>query len=97
MSVTIAREAEMDLEDIAGFIAARNPVRAISFVQELVANCHALAVHPQRHPIVADYGRRLRRFPYKGYSIYYQLLETDAVVVVHILSDALDHGRILDN
>jgi plasmid stabilization system protein ParE len=97
MSVTIAREAELDLEDIAGFIAARNPERAISFIRELVASCHALADHPQRHPIAADYGRRLRRFPYRGYSIYYQVLEADAVVVVHILSDALDHGRIFEN
>ncbi|KQX35737.1 hypothetical protein ASD04_13255 [Devosia sp. Root436] len=69
----------------------------MSFVQELVANCHALVVRPLRQPIVADYGQRLRRFPYKGYSIYYQVNSAEDVVVVHILNDAMDHRRILDS
>ncbi|MCR6672234.1 type II toxin-antitoxin system RelE/ParE family toxin [Devosia ginsengisoli] len=97
MTVTIAAEAEADLEAIAGYIAADNPLRAVSFVQELVANCHVLAGQPLRHPIVADYGQRLRRFPYKGYSIYYQVSSANDVVVVHILNDAMDHRRILDS
>ena len=97
MTVTIAAEAEADLEAIAGFIAADNPLRAVSFVRELVASCHALAGQPLRHPIVADYGRRLRRFPYRGYSIYYQVGGADDVVVVHILNDAMDHSRIRGN
>ena len=97
MTVTIAAEAEWDLESIASFIAADNPARAISFVQELVASCHALADQPLRHPIVADYGQRLRRFPYRGYSIYYQVMSGNDVIVVHILNDAMDHRRILDN
>lgn len=61
-----------------------------------MATCHNLADRPLRHPIVSDYGRRLRRFPYKGYSIYYQFLSTDEVVVVHILNDAMNHARVLD-
>lgn len=97
MTVAIAAEAEADLEAIGGFIAAGSPARAISFVKELVANCHALAEQPFRHPIVTDYGRHLRRFPYKGYSIYYHVTTANDVVVVHILNDAMDHRRILDN
>lgn len=97
MTVTITAEAENDFEEIARFIGNNNPARAISFVQELVASCHSLADRPLRHPIVADYGQRLRRFPYKGYSIYYQVLSTGEVVVVHILNDAMDHRRTLDS
>ncbi|MVS99487.1 type II toxin-antitoxin system RelE/ParE family toxin [Devosia marina] len=97
MTVTITAEAEQDLEAIANFIAADSPVRAVSFVRELVANCKVLANHPFRHPIVADYGRRLRRFPYKGYSIYYQVNSADDVVVVHILNDAMDHRGTFDS
>lgn len=97
MTVTIAAEAERDLESIASFIAADNPVRAVSFVQELVARCHALADQPLRHPIAADYGQRVRRFPYKGYSIHYQVPGVSEVIVVHILNDATDHRRVLDS
>ena len=95
MMVTIAREAEGDLEQIADFIARDSPMRAISFVRELVANCHALSDYPLRYPAVDDYGPQLRRFPYRGYSIYYQVLENDAVVIIHILNDAIEHERIL--
>jgi toxin ParE1/3/4 len=66
VTVTIAAEAEADLRAIGGFIAANSPARAISFIRELVAGCHALADQPFRHPIVADYGQHLRRFPYRG-------------------------------
>jgi toxin ParE1/3/4 len=97
VTVTIAAEAEWDLESIVSFIAADNPARAVSFVQELVASCHALGDQPLRHPIIADYGQRLRRFPYRGYSIYYQVIGGNDVIVVHILNDSMDHRRILGN
>jgi plasmid stabilization system protein ParE len=95
LTVFITAEAEVDLEAIADFIAADNPLRAVSFVQELVDNCHALADRPRRHAVAADHGRGLRRFPYRGYSIYYQVGKDD-VTVVHILNDAMDHQKILD-
>lgn len=96
MTVTIAAEAEYDLESISRYIAAANPIRAISFVEELVASCHTLADHPLRHPEALAYGSNLRRFPYKGYSIYYSVIGDD-VVVVHILNDAMDHRSLFDH
>ena len=97
MMVVIAAEAESDLHDIAIFIAIDNPARAASFVQDLVSQCNFLADQPLRHPIATDYGQRLRRFPYRGYSIYYQVLETNQVVIVHILNDAMDHRPYFEN
>lgn len=79
------------------FIALDNPARATTFVQDLVEQCRSLAEQPLRHPIATDHGQRLRRFPYRGYSIYYQILETDQIVIIHILNDAMDHRRFLDN
>ncbi|WP_354042043.1 type II toxin-antitoxin system RelE/ParE family toxin [Devosia sp. UYZn731] len=35
----------------------------------------------------------LRRFPYRGYSIYYQIKGEDQVFIVHILNDFMDHRR----
>ena len=96
MSVIIAAEAEFDLENIANFIAIDNPRRAISFVEDLIAQCQALADQPLRHPPVGNYGQRLRRFPYRGYSIYYQV-KADQVFIVHILNDAMDHRRFFEH
>lgn len=95
MTVAIAREAEADLEQIADFIALDNPTSAIAFVQELIARCHELSAHPLRYAALEDYGGRLRRYPYQGYSIYYQVLKDDSIVIVHILHDAREHDRIL--
>lgn len=95
MTVSIAREAEVDLEQIADFIAIDSPARAITFVQDLVAQCQALSAHPLRHGALEGYGGMLRRFPYKGYSIYYRVSDNGAVVIVHILHDALDHDPLL--
>lgn len=95
MNVVIAAEAEADLHDIAIFIALDNPARAATFVQDLVEQCSSLAEQPLRHGIATEYGQRLRRFPYRGYSIHYQVFETDQVVIIQILNDAMDHRRLL--
>ena len=94
MIVTISAEAESDLDEIAYFIAADKPLRAATFVEELVASCHGLVDHPERHPLTT-YGQDLRRFPYRGYSIYYRVRAAD-IVIIHILHDALDHRRLLE-
>ncbi|KKB11121.1 hypothetical protein VE25_14295 [Devosia geojensis] len=97
MTVTISEEAQGDLESIAYFIGMDNPLRAASFVEELVAHCHTLVDHPLRYPLVPDFEERnLRRMPYRGYSVFYQVTGKD-VAVIHILNDARDHRTILES
>ncbi len=70
------------------------PIARALYVAEIIGRCQALAEQPLRYPVIADFGLRLRRFPYRGYSIYYEISQSRDVIVVHILNDALDHRRV---
>jgi plasmid stabilization system protein ParE len=73
MSVSISREAEIDLAAIADYIALDSPMRAVLFVQDIVDACGGLDGQPLRHPLTGEYSRPLRRFAYRGYTIYYEV------------------------
>jgi plasmid stabilization system protein ParE len=55
MIVTFTVAAEADLEAIADWIAADDPLRATTFVIELRQNCEALSDMPRRFPLVPRY------------------------------------------
>jgi toxin ParE1/3/4 len=62
MRVQISDRAEAELEEIGSFIAEDNPVRADSFILELLDRCSGLADHPLRYPVVVTVdGLDLRR------------------------------------
>ncbi len=48
MQVQLSASARNDLTEIGAFIAEDNPVRAESFVSELLERCQGLAAHAQR-------------------------------------------------
>jgi toxin ParE1/3/4 len=84
--VELAAKAERDLRDIALFIAADNPTRAMSFYGELEIACLELAEFPKRFQVVRSLeGIEIRRRVYSNYVILYRLFETRIVVlrVVH--------------
>lgn len=63
MEVILLPEAEVDLEEIAAYIARDNPMRAVTFVLELRAACVSLADMPEAFPLVprfAVFGIRRR-------------------------------------
>lgn len=95
MIVEITHEAERDLEEIGDFIARDNPVRALSFIQEMRASCLSLADMPERFPIVPRYeARGVRRRRHGAYLIFYRV-EPEKVIVLHVLHGARDHAVIL--
>ena len=93
MKIALSAEAEIDLEEIADFIAKENPARAISFARHLREKCDALATFPARFPLIP---RReihgIRKMVVGSYLIFYRIVE-DTVIVVHILSGAVDYER----
>lgn len=95
MIVYISAEAEHDLETTGDYIARDNPVRAISFLQELREQCVDLADMPQRFPLVPRYeSAGVRRRGHGNYLIFYRV-EADNVVVLHVLHGAQDYGTLL--
>jgi toxin ParE1/3/4 len=58
MKVVVTNEAKADLLDIGEFIRTHNPSRAITFVNELLDRCTALADMPRAYPLVPRYESR---------------------------------------
>jgi toxin ParE1/3/4 len=95
MVVIVTGPAEAELEHIADHIAARNPVRALTFVRELRDKCEALADAPRAYPLVPRYEHfGIRRRPHGDYLIFYRI-GVDAIHIVHILHGAQNYEPIL--
>ena len=95
MIVHLSAEAEYDLEMIGDHIARDNPVRALSFLQELRAKCLGLAEMPERFPLVPRFETSgVRRRGHGDYLIFYRV-EAEKVVILHILHGAQDYSTIL--
>ncbi|HJW79853.1 MAG: type II toxin-antitoxin system RelE/ParE family toxin [Microvirga sp.] len=95
MKVSFTDKAEADLEHIADWIGESNPLRAVTFVQELRSCCDGLADMPRRFQIVPGLERaQVRRRPHGDYLILYHVLN-DTIEVLHIIHGARDYQRLL--
>lgn len=95
MKVVFTAEAVLDLEHIGDYIAADNPVRAESFVRELLGRCHALAHMPRAFPLVPRYEHTgVRRRPHGEYLIFYRA-GPEVVDILHVLNGAQNYEAIL--
>jgi plasmid stabilization system protein ParE len=95
MIVRFTPGAKADLVRIADFIAADNPARALTFVDELEASCRALAEFPRRYPLVERYAEQgVRHRVHGNYLILYRV-EEGAVVVLRIVHGATDYIPLL--
>ncbi len=95
MKLVFAIEAIADLEAIGDWIANDNPVRALSFVQELRNSCLSIQEFPESHPLVPRYeDQNIRRKVHGNYLIFY-CVRVDVVVVIHILHGAQDYDALL--
>ena len=90
MKVVVTAAAEWDLIEIGEHIAMDNAARAVSFVQELVAQCKQLSNMPRRYPLVPRYERwGIRRCVHGSYLIFYRVRE-EAIEILHVLHGARD-------
>lgn len=64
-------EAEADLTDIAAYIAADDPKRALGFLDELEARCAALVDFPESGRARPELAPDLRSKPHGRYVIFY--------------------------
>jgi toxin ParE1/3/4 len=79
--VQITRRADVDIAEIAAFIAQDNPGRAVSFVTELYNEANALCEFPYRGKQMR--GRpTARRLIYGNYLIVYAIHEAEKKIAV---------------
>ena len=64
--------AQADLEEIGDYIARNNPVRAISFLDELQAHCMRVLTAPTAYPSREDAGRGIRVAVHGRYLILFR-------------------------
>ena len=95
MKIIYSTAALMDLSNVGNWIAQDNPVRAHSFVDELMKACEGLAEMPLRFQLVRGHEESgVRRRPYGSYSIFYSVGE-QGVEIVRVLHGARDYEKIL--
>ena len=94
MKVALTREAREDLRDIADFIAAEAPRRALSFVRELRVCALAIGRAPHAYPIDPRYENfAVRRRVHGAYLILYRILD-DRVDILRIVHGAREPVRM---
>jgi len=86
--------AEQDLEAIADYIAADNPVRALSFVRELRAQCQRITLNPPGYRLRPELGAGIRSCAHGHYVIFFES-NPDAVLIARILHGARDLPAVL--
>lgn len=88
--------AEQDLEAIADYIAADNPVRALSFVRELRAQCQRITLNPPGYRLRPELGDGIRSCAHGHYVIFFEAT-TEDVLVVRILHGARDLPTVFES
>jgi len=63
--------ADLDLEEIADYIARDNPRRALSFVGEIRERCQQIVTYPEAAPLRPQLGEGIRMVPFGRYLIFY--------------------------
>ena len=95
MKLVFTDEAKADLLYIGGRIATDNPVRAITFVDEIEERCARLTTMPRAYPLVPRHeDSGVRRVPHGDYLIFYRV-GADTVEILHVLHGARDYEAIL--
>ncbi|XJH26174.1 type II toxin-antitoxin system RelE/ParE family toxin [Escherichia coli] len=85
MKLTVSPLAEHDLEAIGDWIAQDNPVRAISFTEELYQQCLLIAESPVLYRERPELGAGIRGCSYGRYLLLFRVLDTEVRIerIVH--------------
>ncbi|MGH7815177.1 MAG: type II toxin-antitoxin system RelE/ParE family toxin [Candidatus Binataceae bacterium] len=89
MRIEISPRAEQDLETIGDYIAAGNPVRALSFVAELRALCAKIAKSPRAYRARPELGEGVRSCAHGNYAIFFTTAKA-RLRIVRVLHGARD-------
>lgn len=89
MRCEISPLATADLREIGDYIARDNPMRAESFVDELLEQCHKLTTMPLGSTARDDLAPGLRSCPYQRYMIFFTVTDT-AVRIERIVHGSRD-------
>jgi toxin ParE1/3/4 len=81
MGAYLAPQAEIDLEEIGDYIAADNPRRAVTFIQEIRQHCDRIADGPKRYVARPDLGETIRICAHGNYLIVFEPYDDGALIL----------------
>ncbi|WP_241613849.1 type II toxin-antitoxin system RelE/ParE family toxin [Rosenbergiella epipactidis] len=93
MRLGISPKAEQDIEAIGDYIAQDNPVRALSFTEELYQQCLLIAESPVIYRERPELGQSIRSCAYGRYLIVFSVLDTE-VRIERLLHGSRDIIRL---
>jgi len=96
MRCSFSPMAELDLEEIADFIARDNPRRALSFIRELRERCQKITWFPEAIQLRPALGEGIRLVPYGRYVICYTI-RSGEVRIERILAGERNLPDLLGN
>ena len=91
----LAPKASADLDQIAAFIARDNPVRAETFVEELLSVCRRIPAHPENYPKRAALGNGLRVAIHKRYLLFFRNLPEE-IRIERVVHSARNTARMFE-
>jgi len=74
MRVELSAYVEPDLDEIAAYIAADNPARAVTFIDEIAARFNLIGENPRLYQLRPDLRPDLRLVVHGHYLILYRIL-----------------------
>lgn len=89
MRVTLSPQAERDVEAIGDYIAEDNPLRALTFIDEMRAQCEKIARAPQAYRTRPELAEGLRSCAHGNFVIFFTATRTH-LTVVRVLHGAMD-------
>jgi toxin ParE1/3/4 len=92
VKITFSPIARDDLMEIALHIAADNPTRALTFVDELEERCASLGNAPGIGTARPELGEGIRMLPHGRYLIFYRQTQ-QSVRIERVMHSARDIGR----
>jgi toxin ParE1/3/4 len=93
--VRFTPEARADLREIALRIADRNPVRALTYVDEIEARANRIGEFPHAGPPRAQWGEGIRIAVHGKYLIVYRVRD-ETVQVLRIVHGARDLDTLFE-
>ncbi|EGY27751.1 Plasmid stabilization system protein [Candidatus Regiella insecticola 5.15] len=89
MALILSPLAVEDIKEIGDYIAQDNPVRAVSFMDELYAQCQQIGEIPTMYPLRTALGKNIRCCPYGRYIILFSIDQCD-IRIQRVLHSARD-------
>ena len=95
MQLELSRYIESDLDDIADFIAQDNPVRAVTFIQDIRTKFFDIRRNPFIYQLRPDIGEEARMATVGNYAVLFRIMG-DVVRIERVAYGGRDLPGILD-